>query len=237
MKILRLLIVTGLVLTVFSSTASAGLVAHWSFDNQSDPGCDDSGNSHNGTFHPSTGGPTWENSMMRFDGVDDYMSAADPGGDFALTSALGIVVELALESEVTSNYRLVCKRDDSGGYGYAFDITDDGYLRALLTGSDALVSDVKVPVGQAVTLAMTWDGTTNQAAIHIGSLSWSRTCSNMTSTSYELRIASQTEYTGGANHFKGLIDDVKIYDTAVPEPATLLMVGVGCLGLMRKRRT
>ncbi len=53
----------------------SGLVAYWSFNNQDNPGYDDTGNGYNGTVY----GATWTGEgitggAMNFDGVDDYIS-------------------------------------------------------------------------------------------------------------------------------------------------------------------
>jgi len=54
----------------------------------------------------------------------------------------------------------------------------------------------------------------------------------VTETDLPFRIGSQTEYPDGTNFFKGRIYDM----TIVPEPATILLFGLGGLALLRKRR-
>jgi hypothetical protein len=63
------------------ASLSDGLVAHWSFDEQTSPFVDDSGNGHDGT---PAGAPTWTsagmyNGALLFDGVDDSLDCGSLG--------------------------------------------------------------------------------------------------------------------------------------------------------------
>ena len=62
---------------IAKATLTEGLVGYWSFDDWANPGCDDSGNGHDGTVH----GATWMagkfGGALSFDGADNYVSVPD----------------------------------------------------------------------------------------------------------------------------------------------------------------
>ena len=76
MKFLTILFMIVCFVAGFSITeGTAGLVAHWSFDDQSDPGFDYSGNNNHAIPY---GGADWiadgiSGGAMSFDGIDGYL--------------------------------------------------------------------------------------------------------------------------------------------------------------------
>jgi hypothetical protein len=108
-------------------------------------------------------------------------------------------------------------------------------------------------------LAFSYDAGTNTKSFYIdGSLADSKDAGalyspNGTVESENLHIGSGAD-TGGAFFFSGNIDDVSIWDTAldeaailniknngvassIPEPTSLGLLALGCLGLVRRRRS
>ena len=79
-KVLTILVVfVGLIGGFSFAEGSDGPVAYWSFDDELDPGYDDSGN---GIYATVEGGAMWtgdgiSRGAMYFDGVDDYLDAGN----------------------------------------------------------------------------------------------------------------------------------------------------------------
>lgn len=217
-------------------TSAWGLpIAQWSFDNESDPGRDDSGNGYDLTLE---GAPTWvESGCLNFDGANDYLEVDDNGG-LSLTSGFKITTKLQISDWPTvAAYRILCKRYDTWGDGYALVINPGGYLSFALSGTEQLPSDVPVPINTEIDITIAWDGPTRRADLYLSyetsSYHWTLMCEqDLRSTSYPFRIASQTQYVGGWDHFKGTICDV----TVLPEPASISLLIVGGLALLRKRK-
>ncbi|MFH1370873.1 MAG: LamG domain-containing protein [Planctomycetota bacterium] len=267
MKNLSVLIVVGLILVVFSSTASANLVAHWSFDSSVDPGHDDSGNGHNGIVNgtPVTTSGQFGGNALNFDGSGDYIDVADAPG-LNPTDAITITAWFKADPFALGTYAwpsLVAKYDDTQG-GY------DLSVQKIWEGTPQITTTVHVGPSEWITLqespptevvlaniwyftAMTYDGSELKLyrakegeAIPSPPISMSDSRGLATSNS-PLNIG-ECPYNPG-RYWDGLIDEVHIFNTALdstvieelylyntPEPATLLLFGLGGLALRRKRR-
>ena len=102
---------------------TTNLVAHYTFDDQANPGRDDSGNNNTGTLTPAVpNGPTWVtgtdakvgNGALQFDGLDDNVDVGDltviEGIDNATWSMWVKPNSLAFEQAFFGKY--------DGTYGY-----------------------------------------------------------------------------------------------------------------------
>ena len=95
------------------------LVAHWSFDSESDPCNDDTGNGHDCI----QSGTTWVDGQLYFDGVDDFLEA------FTTTSELNLAfqtytVYVRFTPEDFSEGILIMRQDAAGG-------ADNFHIRAI----------------------------------------------------------------------------------------------------------
>ena len=128
-----------LVLVLFSNV-SAGLVAHWEFDDGSGTNAvDSSGNGHDGTLQ---GDPQWVDGMigsgaLSFDGSDGLV---DVGHDesLSMTDDLTITVWVKV-SDLSTFYFLVCKQPS----GTAGDNYPGNYEFRTESNTGALLSDIR----------------------------------------------------------------------------------------------
>jgi len=260
------LIVTGLILAVFSSNASAALVAHWSFDNTADPGHDDASNGHNGTRvgNPTSTTGLWGNAV-NLDGAS-YIDVAD-ALDLNPTSQITITAWFKADSFALGTYswpHIVdkCGSPDPSGYFMAIvqvsqnnpcvGFAVDG-VGGVPTGTD--LGEPNLTPGTWYFAAGVYNG--SAVTVYVGSaeqlplVATSENYSgNMVSSSNNLNIGRDASFPSSPERFfDGAIDEVRIYNTALdstvindlylyntPEPATILLLGLGGLAVLRKRR-
>jgi hypothetical protein len=225
------LILLTLVLGLTVDTTNAALVAHWKFDEGSGATANDSV----GGNHATLNGATWTTGQiggaLRFDGVNDYLRIPDSDslditGDLTIRALIKTSQTNPDGSVIFSNLRQISPND-----GYSLDMTPSGNIRFFSQGK-VLFSIGKINTGTWKNIVVALSG--NTATIYIdGLLDNSGTVNVPKSNDVDQTIgASYTPY----YFFNGIIDDVQIYNHAIPESATLLLLALGSLAVLRRHR-
>ena len=223
------------------SDLNRGLVGYWSFDNQSDPGHDDSENGSNGVNH----GATWVSNgisggALEFDGDDDYI-------DLPITGSLEVSpITIAAWINMTTEsggfiYQYMPKGAHWDGRGIIIFATGSGfgcrkgdadYTWDFAHGSTTLSDSTWYHV------AWTFNSSSSIFDVYVnGVLDGSETeyddivyedndgVYNGPPTKKALIGAGMDSkpYEAFEYHFHGLIDEVRIYDRALSDAEILLL--------------
>jgi len=246
MNKLSMIVITGLIL-VYTSTGWAAVVGYWSFDNSGNPGQDNSGNGNDGTVYGATWiTPAKINGGLSLDGINDYVEVPDspslnPTNEITVeawykpVSFSGNGNNAIVDKGYTSHsspyyqYHLGVTGDQYPNHtaGFGFDITIGGNRYYVRTGANFWEP------GNWYHIIGNYDGSSVNLYVNdvlVDSISASGTMTNYNSN---VRI-------GGFNNLEsylpGIIDEVRIYNHAIPEPTTVLLLGLGGLALRKKRR-
>ena len=254
MNKLSIIFITGL---IYASTGwsmplappADGLVGYWSFDDPARPGRDDSGYGNDGIVN----GATWTTGRfggaLSFDGVDDYASVPHD-------ASLNITGDITISAFVYltqggSNQAIVTKcvgggaRDNPFAFYTTYHAEPDLCLvRADASAHERVYGSRNILIGQ-------W----HHVLVRVEDKVPDFYVNGIVTGKYADTTFTRTPI-GNANplligrrddglYFNGIIDEVLIYNralsdseimTLVPEPATLLLLGLGGLALLRKRR-
>jgi len=232
MNKLSMLVITGLIL-IYTSTGWAVVVGYWSFDDSGNPGWDDSGNGNDGTVYGATWiTPAKINGGLSLDG-DDYVGVADSPtlniteGTWeawikfdALPSVAGFMNPLAKKEQ----YWIHASNDDS----IQVKVGVGGTRYIASTSPDFITLDTWYHV------IGIYDGEELKLYVN-GNLENTNTTpsGNIDTGSAILAIGTWSSL---IDYFHGTIDEVRVYNHAIPEPATILLLGLGGLALLRKHR-
>jgi hypothetical protein len=238
----RLLMICAMIfltLVLTGERASAASVARWSFDEGSGSTAYDSVGVNHGTVYGATWTSGFIGGALSFDGVDDYVRIPD-SDTLDITGDLTVAawVKTTLSGRPTKIFSNLC--EVSPHDGYALEETYNGKVRFYCQEAE-LISNTTVNNGAWRHIAATLSGT--MATIYIdGFLDVSGTVNVPNANNVDQAIgASYSPY----YFFDGVIDDVRIYNHAlsvseiralIPEPATIFLLGLGALGLLRNRR-
>lgn len=183
---------------------------------------DKSGNNNHATVVPSTA-PVWiENGMIgkgayQFDGSNDYVRVENN----IITSPTKLTIAAWFNKQGEgSNYECVIHRGTDSSIGnteFWLGVSANDFLTATIgartgVGWAAGETAVKVVLNKWYHLAATWDGTTVRVYID-GELDKSYALASYSNANSPTRLGASND--GTAYQYNGLIDDVRIYSTAL----------------------
>lgn len=213
-----------------------GLVAYYPFNGKAN---DESGNANNGTVHgPTLTGDRFgnSNSAYSFDGDGDYIEVSD-NDTLDITGPITIMAWIKPTDLSGFNKYVVCKRDDSppGGNVYDLDIYPNK-VRSLFhfQGGGAqtrrATGETSIIENKWQHIAVTWDRDTTVTVYYNGQPDGTgpfdvNADGPIKTSEGRLEIGW---YSGGgtATYFKGIIDDVHIYNRALSPDEIIAISGV-----------
>jgi hypothetical protein len=233
-----------------------GLVAHWTFDEGSGTIAYDSAGNNDGTIY----GATWTTGKLgdalSFDGNNDYVQIPNNQSQQISTNQITVSAWINLIANVGNTQRRIVCKQQMGVRSWGLEIFGNGYGNS--TGNQVNFHDS--------------DGTTTwyncMSPTHLNTGQWYHVVT--TDNAGAIRIYLDGQLDTLSNHgygipsqinapinisktnpdfvffFKGLIDDVRIYNRAlsaaevaqlyaIPEPATLILLGLGVVMLRKER--
>jgi hypothetical protein len=190
-------------------------IAYWRFDEGSGTtAADASGHSHTGTFQ---GGVTWTagrfNSAVHINGSDGVVVVND-ASDLDPTSAISITAWVNADTWSGGNRRILQKGDTDNQYRL---LEENGVLKFDLSGvSNTPLTTALPSEGVWHHIAATYDGASMRIYID-GVLTAQQAASGaIATTTNSLYIGSKGIGGTIGNHFLGMLDDVRVYNVALP---------------------
>jgi len=229
------LLVLSLTLT---NTASAELVGWWKLDDGSGTTAfDSSGNGNDGTLE---GDPQWVEGQLggalEGDGNGDYIRVTHSD---SLDISDAVTVALWVYGGIPPD-QVICKGSGGGAWvaSYSFRIDDDSsHVRQINfrgrvgTNADAINSASPIPQDEWTHIAITFDVSAqgNNQKIYInGQLDIESRSENPLSTNTDDLLIGADAYDTTRWHWQGMLDDIRIYNQALPEgQIQAIMLGAG----------
>jgi len=231
------------------TVASATLIAYFPMtEGDGTSLIDISGNGN----HATLSGTSWNGGQLNFDGMSDYALAAYSQSLNITTNSITVMalVKWDIDPSVGNEWATFVNMNDDNQYRLQHNKGNSAFEFAIRTtsGNKWVVSNTVPERGQWYHLAGTYDGSILSMYVN-GQLENSVSHSGtIVGSNKPLIIGNRPSEDRG---FSGLIADVQIYDTelsdsdialiaatatAIPEPATIAMLGFGSLSLLRRKR-
>jgi PKD repeat protein len=204
-----------------------GLVGLWHFDEGSGTtASDSSGNNYNGVIFGAIYVDGKSGKALLFDGTNDYVNVPDPGASNLDLNRVTIEAWIYMPTEVPTGFRNIVRKGHGLDRCYGLDM---GYPNAQkirgwvnlgqLGGSSALwvQSGTLLLPDQWYHVVMTYDGSSVKLYLNGVLDSWSTSITgNIYDNDLSVRIGGQPAGDSqGSMPFKGLIDEVRIYNIAL----------------------
>lgn len=195
----------------FSHSLSQGLVGWWLFNEQGGTKANDiSGRYNNGTL---TGGPTWNNQSLSFNGVNDSIVVPDSTSWAFGTSDFSL--SMWIKPTTVAQYVFVSQYQDTNNRWIWFmeDATAmyfQNRTAGVLSPNESWTPNLTIGMWQHLVLTRsgnTWTVYKNASAVTGGSTD----TGSVGNHSGSLEIGSQN----AASSFNGSIDDVRVYNRAL----------------------
>ena len=226
----------GVMILGITGIADAALIHQYDFTS----GVTDLVGGANGTLY---NGATVSGGVLNLDGIDDYVQFAS---HLIPTSGSYTVALFAEHSTSQSGYLEMISQGFSGGPGFYIGESAGGDVRV---GDSWTSTGVTFPApGNPHHFAVTVDSSIGKTFLYIDGALVASINNAITSTSSGTDTILGAQFSGIGEFFKGYLDDVRIYNTAlratevanladpVPEPAAMLLLGTGIAGLIAGRR-
>jgi hypothetical protein len=207
---------------VFQPTSRTGLVAEYGFNDGSGTTVNDSSGNHNtGTVANTTWVPgRFGGSALSFDGQDSWVTI---NNSTSLTLAKGMTLEAWVNPASLSNWSAVILKERPSGLSYALYANNgafqppSGYVDISSTDFSA-VGNSTIPLNAWSYLTATYDGAHLNVYVN-GVLASSQAVSgSIISSTNALRIGGDSIW---GEYFKGLIDEVRIYNRSLNQAEIL----------------
>lgn len=212
--------------SIYSQTSSNGLILSLTFDGDTKDG---SGNSFNATaFEATLTNDRYgkSNSAYLFDGVNDYMTVPDTLPLRLSNTDFTISVWVKL-NEISSDYAsaIIAKRTMSNGSGYGFFARGTGpwtpgqVVYSVSGGTDpSSVTDSIMPLNSWQHLVLKYNLNAQTSYTYFnGVLVYTKTGIPTPNANSNVNMVIGNDATGNSYYFKGIIDDIQIYNKALSD--------------------
>ena len=212
-------------------------LAYWSFDDELDPGHDDSGNGHNGTVQ----GAIWGADALDFDGVDDQVTVpSDPAlklsGSITMSAWVYPTATPPARSFGTHSHILSKSNGNyyGGGRNYELDYTRDpdnvghGWFQTSGGTVGGVYSALSYPTHQWYHVTGVYDEVAQENRIYVnGELTGTRSTVGQTPIvpNDAPLVIGYGEAAAHFFHFAGRIDEVRLYDRVLLDSEIARLAG------------